>query len=120
MTDSNYSLKLFKWVAIPIYAGRPLLIVAKTLDEATARALDRLGPCRAAGAAKLAKGSWEQLVLPVDWANPDWNSCNRIHDWKTHIRRPLREIWMSGILAESDKALLAACAELDANEEEWD
>jgi hypothetical protein len=56
--------------------------------------------------------------VPIDYANPDWEKRERIHNWRNHVRTGVREIWST--FTDEQKQVLAREAHEDASNEAWD
>ena len=56
--------------------------------------------------------------LPLDWHDPDWENAQKVHEWKNYIFPPLQRVW--GEFTMSQQQLIAANAEYQADQENWD
>jgi len=56
--------------------------------------------------------------VPSDWKNPDWESCDRVHEWKNYISDKLRLMWDT--FTDEQKQAIAESAQGAASAEEWD
>ena len=54
---------------------------------------------------------------PQDYAEPKWDTTQKVHDWKTYISERVRAMW--GTFTGEQRAALAAQAEAQANREDW-
>jgi hypothetical protein len=57
-------------------------------------------------------------LVPKDAANPNWETLNLVHDWKSYIHPALQLIW--NVLPFNVKNEFAANAQWLANQEEYD
>ncbi len=55
---------------------------------------------------------------PGDWKSPNWDECDRIHDWKNYISDKMRAIWDT--FTDEQKQAIAESAQGAANSEQWD
>ena len=55
---------------------------------------------------------------PLDWHDPDWENAQKVHEWKNYIFPPLQRVW--GEFTMSQQQLIAANAEYQADQENWD
>ena len=55
--------------------------------------------------------------VPTDALDPQW-SLDRVHNWHNYISDTVKGMWAT--FTEEQRKALAAQAEYDASEEEWD
>lgn len=55
---------------------------------------------------------------PKDWDLPDWDSAEKVHDWRNYVTLEVQELWPT-FTAEQKQALARQAAEIASNEE-WD
>lgn len=55
---------------------------------------------------------------PNDYANPDWGSAGRTHDWKNYVSEEVRAMWST--FTDQQKAALARQSADFASREEWE
>lgn len=60
----------------------------------------------------------EPIYYPKDCLDPDFENCQRVHDWKNYISDDLRFIWPT--FTDEQKAAIADNADDIANGEEWE
>lgn len=53
-----------------------------------------------------------------EFANPDWNNKNRVHDWKNYVREELKVMWPSFTLEQ--RRVIAENMDNIASDEGWD
>ena len=53
-----------------------------------------------------------------DFEIPDWDDCQKVHDWKNYVTKEVRDLWSSFSL-EQRKALASNFSD-QADLEEWD
>jgi len=54
---------------------------------------------------------------PKDYLLPNWQQCQRVHDWKNHVTEEIIGIWET--FNEAQKAAIARMADQLANDEDW-
>lgn len=54
----------------------------------------------------------------LEYLNPDFSNCRRVHDWKNHVGDNTKVIWHT--FTEDQKKALYLDAEFLADREEWD
>ena len=50
--------------------------------------------------------------------SPDWDAASKVHDWRNHVPRELKDVWH--ILGYEAKLVVYAMAEDAAGREEWE
>lgn len=58
------------------------------------------------------------MTHPSDWDKPKWYAEDRVHNWRNYISESVRSMWSS--FTDEQKKALAAQAEEQAAQEEWD
>jgi len=54
----------------------------------------------------------------IGWNDPDWQSIDRIHDWRNHVSDQVRTMWHT--FTDTQKQALQRQADDLANAEHWD
>lgn len=55
---------------------------------------------------------------PTDFAEPNWERCERAHEWKNYAYEDLIAIWPT--LDLRTRSIIAANLQATANRESWD
>ena len=56
--------------------------------------------------------------LPTNWENPDWETSNKVHDWRNHVSDGIIKIWDT--FSQEQKMAIAISANDEASNEEWE
>jgi hypothetical protein len=68
---------------------------------------------------KLAIAKGVTFIKNVDQIeNPDWEHCDKCHDWKNHVGDSIIEIWDTFTIHQ--KIAIVIDAQQRADQEEWD
>jgi hypothetical protein len=56
--------------------------------------------------------------LPEDYAEPNWDEEERVHNWRNHVSEEVMVLWPT--FTDEQKQALAKQAQFCADQEEWD
>jgi len=66
----------------------------------------------------LPASEFDDTVPDEDCLDPDWSKGGRVHNWRNHVPDTVQAIWHT--FTPTQRRVLAAAAEYDSGNEQWE